>query len=70
MSNLEFTGDNDEAQRNFDKLDAFPELAQFVSWGDGVPAHTPDGRQLYFRRDGGAGTTLYCWSGAAWAAFA
>lgn len=43
-------------------------VAQFFSWGNGAPTHTPTGRQLYVRRDGGAGTTLYVYEGAGWAA--
>jgi hypothetical protein len=47
-------------------------LYRFVVVGDGAPAHTPDGVQVYLRRDGGAGTTLYVYEPgpAAWNALA
>jgi len=38
----------------------------FIMTGVGVPAFTPDGRAIYVRQDGGTGTTLYVWEGAAW----
>lgn len=44
------------------------EIAQFLFFGTGAPGFTPPGRALYIRLDGGAGTTLYVWEGAAWAA--
>jgi len=69
--NLEHTNDENAAiNRNFEKLIATNDVAQFFSWGNGAPAHTPTSRQIYIRFNGGAGTTLYCWSGAAWNAFA
>jgi hypothetical protein len=63
-----FVAEPQQQANNEDLLAAVNEIAQFLSWGDGVPAHTPDGRQLYVRRDGGANTTLYVYEGAAWAA--
>lgn len=33
-------------------LVAVNQVAQFVSWGEGSPSHTPDGPQLYFEVDG------------------
>lgn len=54
-------------QQNFDALaKAVTPLPIFT--GLGAPAFTPTGRALYVRQDGGAGTTLYVWEGAAWAA--
>lgn len=60
--------DRAQQENNEDLLAAINEIGQFISWGDGAPTHTPDGRQLYIRRDGGAGTTLYVHEGAGWAA--
>jgi hypothetical protein len=61
---------DDPAQQrnNEDLLAGVNALAQFMSWGTGAPAHTPDGPQVYLRYDGGAGTTLYVWepTPAAW----
>lgn len=65
-----FVGDREQQDVNDGLLEDLNSVAQFVSWGNGAPTHTPSGRQIYIRRDGGAGTSLYCWSGAAWNAFA
>lgn len=65
-----FVRDADQQAVNDGLVLDLNELAQWFSWGNGAPTHTPTGRQIYFRRDGGAGTTLYAWSGAAWNAFA
>jgi hypothetical protein len=40
----------------------------FVTTGVGVPSFTPNGRALYLRQDGGAGTTLYVYEGSGWVA--
>lgn len=63
-----FVVDRDQQTVNEGLLEDLNSIAQFLSWGDGVPTHTPDGRQLYIRRDGGANTTLYVYEGASWAA--
>lgn len=62
----------DQALReNGDVLEAgINALGQFFFSGNGAPSFTPTGRAIYIRLDGGAATTLYCWSGAAWNAFA
>lgn len=39
-----------------------------ISSGVGAPQFTPNGRALYLRLDGGAGTTLYVYEGASWVA--
>lgn len=39
-----------------------------LMWGIGVPTADPGARALYINNGGGAGTTLYVWEGAAWAA--
>jgi hypothetical protein len=65
---------SDPAQQanNEDLLTGLNFVAQFVSAGEGAPSHTPDGPQIYFRYDGGAGTTLYVYEPgpAAWNALA
>lgn len=43
-------------------------LAQFFSAGEGAPSSSPDGPQLYFRRDGAAGSSAYGWDGSSWTA--
>lgn len=60
----------DQAQRrnNDDLLKSLNQIGQFLSWGNGAPTFTPVGRAIYIRLDGGAGSTLYVWEGAAWAA--
>lgn len=37
---------------NEDLLGGLNQMARFVSWGDGAPAHTPDGPEIYFEQDG------------------
>lgn len=60
--------DNVEAQENLDDLlGAVNQISQFLYWGTGVPTFTPTGRALFIRIDGGAGTSLYVYEGAAWA---
>lgn len=61
-----FVSDRAQKENNEDLLFAINEIAQFISFGDGAPTHTPTGRQIYIRRNGGAATTLYVWEGAAW----
>ena len=63
---IPLVSDREQQANNEGLLEAINELAQFIVWGDGVPSHTPNGRQIYIRRDGGTGTTLYVWEGAAW----
>lgn len=63
-------GDPVQQHVNEGLIAAVNTLARFIDYGNGVPTHTPTGRALYVRLNGGAGTTLYVWSGAAWAAFA
>lgn len=65
-----FVADPQQQRNNDDLLTGLNAIAQFIDFGTGAPAHTPTGRRIYVRRDGAAGTTLYCWSGAAWNAFA
>lgn len=55
-----------QQQNNEDLLNAVNALGQFIFFGTGVPTFTPPGRAIYIRLDGGAGTTLYVWEGAAW----
>ena len=56
-----------EVEENFRAVDAtLTKLSQAIFFGTGVPTFTPLGRALYLRYDGGAGTTLYVWEGAAW----
>jgi hypothetical protein len=65
--------ENPEQRRNNeDLLKALNFLGQFVSTGSGAPSHTPDGPQMYFRTDGGVGSTLYVYepTPAAWNALA
>jgi hypothetical protein len=64
--------DTQQQANNEDLLAAINFIAQHLSVGDGAPAHTPEGVQLYLRRDGGAGTTLYVYepTPAAWNALA
>lgn len=55
--------------RNFRDLDSrVSGFDQRVFYGSGVPTFTPPGRAIFIRSDGGAGSTLYVWEGAAWAA--
>lgn len=56
-----------QQKNNQDLLKAVNTLGQFIFFGTGVPTFTPTGRALFIRLDGGAGTTLYVWQGAAWA---
>ena len=60
--------DPSQQANNEDLLVAINQIAQFIFFGTGAPTFTPPGRALYVRLDGGAGTTLYVWEGAAWAA--
>ncbi len=62
--------DTEQRRNNDDLLDGLNQIGQFIYFGSGVPTFTPTGRAIFIRLDGGAGTTLYCWSGAAWNAFA
>lgn len=60
-----------QLQRNFeDALKAINAIAQFIDYGNGAPTHSPTGRRIYIRLNGGVGTTIYVWSGAAWNAIA
>lgn len=47
-------------------LKGLNQVAQFFYFGNGAPTFTPAGRAIYIRLNGGAGTTLYVWEGAAW----
>jgi hypothetical protein len=59
--------DAEQQKNNEDLLTALNKLGQFISFGTGAPTHTPTGRAIYIRLDGGAGTTLYVYEGAGWA---
>lgn len=59
--------DGPGTQRNFQALAQAASVLP-ISTGRGAPTSTPSGRALYIRQDGGAGSTLYVWEGAAWAA--
>lgn len=65
-----FVQDREQQANNEALLNGLNTIAQFIDFGNGAPTHTPTGRRIYIRLNGGAGTTLYCWSGAAWTAFA
>lgn len=62
--------DPEQQRTDDDLLRAINQVAQFFYFGNGAPTFTPTNRAIYVRLNGGAGTTLYCYSGAAWAAFA
>jgi hypothetical protein len=47
-----FVAEPQQQANNEDLLAAVNQLGQFVSWGDGAPAHTPDGPEIYFEQDG------------------
>lgn len=53
----------DQLQRevNDDLLAALNGLLRFVSWGDGAPAHSPAGPQIYFEQDGPG---VHFWNGS------
>lgn len=57
-----------QQKNNQDLLKGLNALGQFIFYGAGVPTFTPTGRAIFIRTNGGAGSTLYVWEGAAWAA--
>lgn len=59
-------GDWAGVQRLVDTLNTQAILGKHLFVGSGAPTSTPSGRALYLRTDGGGGTTLYVWEGAAW----
>lgn len=59
--------DSQQQKNNEDLLGGLNTLGQFIYFGSGAPTFTPTGRAIYIRTNGGAGTTLYVWEGAAWA---
>lgn len=63
-----FVSDTDQRAVNDGVYADLNELAQFFSAGEGAPSSSPAGPQLYFRRDGGVGTSGYVWDGTSWAA--
>lgn len=63
MGFLEFTGQNDVIQRNFDaidsKLNVLVQIPFFVGSGSPETVVTASPPAIYFNRSGGAGTTIY-----------
>ena len=61
-----FVKDVQQQQNNEALLQAINDLAQFYTWGDGVPADTPDAPQVRVRRDGSPGAAVYAFDGTNW----
>jgi len=59
--------DDLKQDRNNDSYDlAFTGLEQSIVRGTGAPTHSPVGPQLYFRNDGGVGSSIYAWNKTSW----
>lgn len=65
-----YVGDVQTQQNNESLLGAVNELGQFITVSDGDPVHSPAAPQLYFKRDGGVGDSLWVWDTATWTALA
>lgn len=65
-----FVADAEQQRNNEDLLSGLNQIAQFIFFNAGAPTFTPAGRAMYFRTDGGAGTSFYVYNGAAWTAVA
>lgn len=59
-------------QRNFEQINKLlGVLAEIpITAGNGVPSHTPAGKELRLRWDGGVGSTFYVYDGTSWTAVA
>lgn len=61
--------DDSGRQSNFlELLRGLNQIAQFIDFGTGAPTHSPAGPALYFREDGGVGSSIYGWDTATWTA--
>lgn len=62
--------DPQQQRNNTDLLNGLNALGTFVTWGDGNPTTSPDAPQLYLKRDGGVGDSVWAWDTATWTAIA
>lgn len=56
-----------DVRESFNRLATGPYDLGTIVCGTGIPVDAPSAsRAIYIRLDGGAGTTLFVWEGAAW----